>query len=138
MDIIFTNDDRSQILHLPIIPERLEIQFPHSNQTFTTISSGEINLIGLPALKSISFSCWFPMKEYSFAKSNVLGSEAKEFIVEWKRTRTPRRMVVINNNGYELHNELYAIENFVFGYDRVGDMTYTLDLKQFVNRRVVY
>lgn len=138
MDIIFSNDDRTKILHLPIIPETLEIQFPHNNQTFVTISTGEINLIGLPCLKTVSISCWFPMKKYPFAKSKILAPEAKEYIVEWKRTRTARRMVIINKNGYELHNELYAVENFTFGYDRAGDMTYTLDLKQFINKRVVY
>lgn len=138
MDIILTTNDRSEILHLPIIPESIEVQFPHNNQTFTTISSGEINLIGLPALKTINFSCWFPMKPYSFAKSSILGYEAKEYIVKWKRTRTPIRVVITNKEGRDVHNELYAIENFTFGFDRVGDMTYTLDLKQFVNRRVVY
>ena len=63
-------------------------------------------------------------------------SEGKEFFVKYKRIREPIRVVVINKNGYTFHNELYVIEEFTFGYDRAGDMTYTVNLKQFVPSRV--
>lgn len=136
MDIIFTSENRKEVLHLPIIPEQLEIEFPHNNQTITTIDSGDINLIGQAGLKSIAFSSWFPSKVYSFAKSKILAPQGKEFFTKWKRKRRPIRIVVTSKNGWEIHNELYAIEDFKFGYDRVGDMTYSLSLTQFVRKQV--
>ncbi|MER2039720.1 MAG: hypothetical protein ABS944_16355 [Solibacillus sp.] len=137
MDIFVSSEDRKEVLQLPIIPEELSVKFPHNNQTFSTISEGDIKLIGMPGLKSIAFDSWFPMKEYSFAKSPLLGTEAKEFFVKWKKKRRPIRIVIVNNNGYEFHNELYAIEEIGFGYDRVGDMTYSLSLEQFVPKKVI-
>lgn len=32
--------------------------------------------------------------------------------------------------------ELYAIDDFTFGFDRAGDMTYSLSLEQFVAKQV--
>lgn len=136
MDIFVSSEDRGEVLQLPIIPPDLSVKFPHNNQTFSTISAGDIKLIGMAGLKAISIDSWFPMKEYSFAKSPLLGTEAKEFFVKWKRKRRPIRIVIVNNAGYEFHNELYAIEEFAFGYDRVGDMTYSLSLEQFVPKKV--
>lgn len=137
MDIIISDQNRTETIQLPIIPENLEVSFPHNNEVFSTVDGGDINLIGRPGLKSISLSSWLPSKEYPFAKSSVLMSEGKEFFVKYKRTRKPVRVVIVSDSGYTFHNELYVIENFTFGYDRVGDMTYTLDLKQFVPSKVV-
>ncbi|AVK82458.1 hypothetical protein C3943_02295 [Lysinibacillus sp. B2A1] len=136
MDIFVSSEDRKEVLQLPIIPTDLSVKFSHNNQTFSTISAGDIKLIGMAGLKAISIDSWFPMREYSFAKSPLLGTEAKEFFVKWKRKRRPIRIVIVNNAGYEFHNELYAIEEFTFGYDRVGDMTYSLSLEQFVPKKV--
>ncbi|MGG2053107.1 hypothetical protein ABFY48_01820 [Lysinibacillus pakistanensis] len=137
MDIFVSSEDRKEVLQLPIIAPDFEgVKFPHNNQTFSTISAGDIKLIGMAGLKTILINSWFPMKEYSFAKSPLLGTEAKEFFVKWKRKRRPIRVIIVNNAGYEFHNELYAIEEFTFGYDRVGDMTYSLSLEQFVPKKV--
>ena len=136
MDIIFSAEDRSETLQLPIIPEELKVSFPHNNEIFSTVDAGDINLIGRPGLKSLTIDCWFPMREYPFAKSSVLAPEAKEFFVKYKRQRKSLRVVVINNGGYSFHNELYAIDEFTFGYDRVGDMPYSLKLTQYVPKQV--
>lgn len=136
MDIFVSSYDRKEVFQLPIIPEELDVKFPHNNQTFSTISEGDVKLIGMPGLKAVAFDSYFPMKEYSFAKSPLLGTEAKEFFVKWKKKRKPIRVVIVNKNGYEFHNELYAIEEFVFGYDRAGDMTYSLSLEQSVPKKV--
>lgn len=138
MDIFVSSEDRKEVLQLPIIPPDFEgVKFPHNNQTFSTISEGDVKLIGKEGLKSIALKSWFPMKEYSYAKSPLLGTEAKEFFVKWKKKRRPIRVVIVNDNGYEFHNELYAIDDFVFGYDRAGDMTYSLSLEQFVPKKVI-
>lgn len=138
MDIVFSTMDRKEVLNLPIIPENLEISFPHHNETFSTINHGDVLLFGKPGLKSISFTSWFPNDErsYPFAKSNVKAKEGKEFFVRNKRLNKPIRIVITHQNGWTVHNELYAIDAFTFGFDRAGDTTYSLDLKQFVEKKV--
>lgn len=136
MDIVISNRNRTEILVLPFIPQDLEVSFPHNNEVFTTVDAGDVNLIGRPGLKRISLSSFFPKKAYPFAKSAVLMAEGKEFFVKYKRTREPIRVVITNNEGYTFHNDLYVIENFTFGYDRIGDMIYTVDLAQFVASKV--
>lgn len=136
MEIVFTAENRKETLHLPIIPETFSVSFPHNNEVITTISAGDMSIIGMPGLKTISFNCWFPSKVYPFAKSKVLAEQGKEFFVKWKRKRRPIRIVVTSKSGWEIHNESYAIDNFTFGYDRVGDMTYSLSLTQFIPKQV--
>ena len=58
MNVIFSSEDRSETLQLPITPENLEVDFPHNNETFSTIDSGDINLVGRPGLKSIQLDWW--------------------------------------------------------------------------------
>lgn len=136
MEIVFTAENRKETLHLPIIPETFEVSFPHNNEVVTTISAGDMNIIGMEGLKTISFDSWFPNRSYPFAKSKVLAQQGKDFFTKWKRKRRPIRIVVTSKGGWEIHNELYAIDNFTFGYDRVGDMTYSLSLSQFVQKQV--
>lgn len=136
MEIVFSADNRKETLHLPIIPEIFEVSFPHKIETIETIAAGEISVIGKPQLKSISFDCWAPSKPYSFAKTSVLAPEMKEFFVKWKRKGKPLRIVITSDKGWEIHNELYAIANFAFGLDVVGDMPYKLELTQFVPKQV--
>lgn len=131
MNIIFSNEKRTESIQLPIIPEEIEISFTHNNEVFSTVDGGDLNLIGREGLKNFPIKSWFPSKSYPFAKSDVLAPEAKEFFVKYKRKREPLRVVVISDSGYTFHNELYVIEEFTFGYDRVGDMPYSLNLKQF-------
>src|SRR5690606_22667635 len=123
-EIVFSAENRKEILRLPIIPEKFEVSFPHKVEVIETIDAGEMSIIGNPQLKGISFETWAPNKSYSFAKSKVMAPQLKEFFTRWKRKERPIRIVVTSSSGWEIHNELYAIANFTFGYDRVGDMPY--------------
>lgn len=136
MEIVFSAENRKETLHLPIIPEQFEVSFPHKVEVIETINEGEMSIIGNAQLKGISFECWVPSKSYSFAKSNVLAPQLKEFFTKWKRKKRPVRIVVTSSSGWEIHNELYAIANFTFGYDRVGDMPYKLELIQGTPKQV--
>lgn len=130
MEIVFSANNRKDILHLPIIPEELEISFPHNNVVIDTATGGQLKIFGEAGLKAISYSSWCPMNNSpNYAKSKVLAPRLKEFFTQWKRKKKPIRIVITYKSGYELHNEEYAIDEFVFGYDRMGDLTYSLSLE---------
>lgn len=137
MDVVFSADDRSDVLVIPIPPSEMEIGFPHNNINIDTADGSTLKILGNPSLKSVAFSSWVPVtRAYSFMQSNVYAPRLKEFFVKYKREKKPVRLVLTYSNGYELHNELYAIEEFNFGYNRTGDMTYTLKLESLGDNRV--
>lgn len=136
MDIIFFANNREEMLQLPIVPENQQWDAPQKNETFDTIQKGEINLIGLKGLTALNISSFFPMKDYSFAKSNAKGDECIAFFKKWKERREPIRIIIISKTNLELLNILVSIENFTYGIDRAGDIPYKLDLKEYIQVRV--
>ncbi|MGD6845229.1 hypothetical protein ACQCVH_22255 [Bacillus infantis] len=136
MDIVFSANNREEILKLPIVPPDLTWDSPQTNETFDTIQQGELNLIGLKGLVSFSISSFFPMKRYPFAKSAVLGNQAVTFFEKWRKKRVPIRVVITNKKGQELLNLAITIDNFTHGFDQAGDIQFTLDIKEYRFPRV--
>lgn len=132
MDIVFATKDRKKVLKLPIVPPDLEWDNPQKHETMETIQGGEILIPGLKGLTTLTIDSFFPMKKYPFCKSDVMGKEAIEFFMKEKEARRPIRTVITLKSGMELLNKLMLIENFTYGPDRVGDIKYKLDLKEFV------
>lgn len=131
MDVIFATKDRKKVLKLPIVPPDLEWDNPQNHETMETIQGGEILIPGLKGLTTLTIDSFFPMKKYSFRKSDVMGKEAIDFFLTNKEARQPIRTVIISKSGVELLNKLMMIGNFPYGPDRVGDIKYKLDLKEF-------
>lgn len=133
MDIIFSANNNEQVLTLPIIPENMpELSQIYKNSTFESIN-GELNLIGTKALRTVSFSCFFPNKKYSFIRP-----KSKEdcwvyvsFFNKYASNRMPIRMILVDNNNREISNMAYTVESFNCFVDRQGDIQYSLDLKEY-------
>jgi len=132
LDIVFATKDRKRVLKLPIVPPELQWDNPQKHETMDTIQGGEVLIPGLKGLTTLSIDSFFPMKKYPFRKSDVQGKEAIEFFMKNKEARRPLRMVITSKSGLELLNKLIMIENFTYGLDRVGDIKYSLALKEFV------
>lgn len=128
MDIFLSTKDRKQVIRLPIVPAELKIQDTVNNETFTTVNQGDIKLLGLRGLKSISFDSFFPVKEYSFSRNkDMFGWEYVEIIDAWIEKRMPIRIVA----GSAI-NILMSIDSFEYGLqDGSGDVYYNLSLSEF-------
>lgn len=131
MDIYLSKMDRSQIIKLPVIPSEIIVSSPSQNETFSTISQGEIKLIGPEGLESLSLSSYFPVKDYPFLKDrSYRGMEYVDIIKDWKKRKFPIRLVITGQS--PLVNTLCAIENLEYGpRDGTGDIYYTLALGEF-------
>ncbi|MGE7838005.1 hypothetical protein [Viridibacillus arvi] len=129
MDIFFSENNRKKVVQLPIVPSEFKIQSPFNNETYTTISQGDIALIGQRGLKTIAFSTFFPKKTYSFARSKKYkGWEYVELFESWRDKRIPIRLVITNTP----INMLILIDNFEYGpQDGSGDIYYSLSLSEF-------
>lgn len=132
MDIFLSVNNREQVIQLPIVPEEFEVEFSNNNETFTTVSQGDLNLIGSKGLKTITIETFFPNKEYPYSKSKTMtGDEFVESILSWIDRKVPIRVVITNKEGKEIINLPVTIDSFNYGYDRVGDVIYSLSLREF-------
>lgn len=136
MKISFASQDRKIFVQLPIIPDDLVWGNGMNNQTFETIQHGEINLPGTRQLISFSISSFLPSnstvtKRYKFSKSYVEGEYIVLRLQKWRDNREPIRCVITSKSGRSLLNILVLIENFERGMDRVSDIPYKLDVKEY-------
>lgn len=129
INIFLSINNREEIIQLPIVPEEFTIQSPHNNEVYQTISQGDIKLIGLQGLKSLTLESFFPVSDYSFLRDRILqGWEYVEKLEEWIGKRIPVRLVITETP----INMACTIESFTYGVkDGTGDIYYTLSLEEF-------
>lgn len=129
MDIFLSINNREQLIKLPVLPAEFLIQSGMNNNTYETISQGEIKLIGLSTLKTLLIQSFFPKKDYPFLRDRTYsGWEYVEIIESWKERRIPIRIIITDTP----INMAATIESFEYGpRDGSGDIYYTLYLSQF-------
>lgn len=132
MDIFLSINNRQQVIKLPVLPAEFKIQSGMKNETYDVISQGEIKLIGMPTLKSISLQSFFPNRDYSFLRNKEYkGWEYVEAIEKWKEERIPIRLI-ISEASRDIINMPCSIESFEYGLqDGTGDIYYTITLSEF-------
>ncbi|MEW8957782.1 MAG: hypothetical protein AB2448_01525 [Moorella sp. (in: firmicutes)] len=129
MDIFISINNRERVLRIPVIPEEFQVESPFNNETYTTISQGDIKLIGLRGLKSISWQSFFPAKEYPFNRDNTYKAwEYVRVLEEFRDRRLPVRLVIPEAE----INMAATIDEFNYGLkDGSGDVYYSITLSEF-------
>jgi len=129
MDIYLSINNRERVIKLPVVPEAFDIKSPQNNEIFTSVSQGDLKLIGLQGLKSLSLQSFFPVKDYPFLRDRTYkGWEYVTMLEAWKAKRVPIRLII---TGTPINLPM-AIESFTYGvHDGSGDINYTLELEEF-------
>ncbi|MDF2546149.1 MAG: hypothetical protein K0R93_1047 [Anaerosolibacter sp.] len=129
MDIFLSINNREQLIKIPVLPKEFKIRSSQKNESFETIQQGEIKQIGLMGLKSISFSSFFPVKDYPFSKDSLYsGWEYAEIIEGWRDRRIPVRLIITETP----INMPVTIDDFEYGpQDGSGDVYFTLSMSEF-------
>jgi len=129
VDIFLSINNREQVVQLPVLPKEFKIRTGMKNENYDTIGQGEIKLIGLPALASITIESFFPVRDYPFLRDRTYrGWEYVEMIEAWKARRLPIRLIITDTP----INMPCAIESFEYGpQDGSGDIYYSLELSEF-------
>ncbi len=128
MDFLISINNREKVVQIPVLPEEITISSPQNNESYETISLGELNLIGKMGLTTLEFSSFFPAYPLSFSKSNAMfGWEYVEFFEEQRKRRLPFRMIITETP----INMAVTIENFEYGMKQGKHIYYTLSLKEF-------
>jgi len=129
MDIFIYTSNRKEVIKLPVVPNEVMISSPQKNEVFESISLGELKIIGLNGLKSLSLSSFFPTKDYKFLRDRTYkGFEYVNLIEKWRNARKPMRLIITNTN----INMSISIDSFDYGVrDGSGDVYYTMAISEF-------
>lgn len=129
MDIFLSINNREQVIQLPVVPSEFMITSPQKNEGYNTISQGDIKLIGMRGLKSLTLSSFFPSKDYPFLRDRTYkGWQYVKMIESWIDRRVPIRLIITNTD----INMPVTIESFEYGpQDGSGDIYYSLQLEYF-------
>lgn len=121
-------------LRLPINPASFEVETSQNNTSVTVNKIGEVKLLGKGNLHGISFSSFFPKKEYSFVQYS--GFPAPYECVK-KIKSFMGAPVKLTMTGTDLTG-LVTIENFSYSEaDGTGDVAYSLELAQYRKPKIV-
>lgn len=133
MDIIVSANNNETVLILPIIPEVMpEMIQPYKNTSFDAVNQ-EINLIGAKGLRTVTLQSFFPVnKKYWIQRpgSESNGWKYVAFFNKYADLRVPIRMIWLDGLD-EISNMAYTIENLTFQINKVKDINYTIELKEY-------
>lgn len=129
MDIFIYKSDRSEVIKLPVVPNEVMVSSPQKNEVFESISLGELKLLGLKGLKTLSLSSFFPVKRYGFLRDNTYkGFEYVNKIEEWRSSQKQMRLIITST----IINMSITIDNFEYGIrDGSGDVYYNMTISEF-------
>ena len=135
MNITITDKTGSTSLIIPIVPPEIPITKPSKNQVFETIN-GDLNIIGNEGLTETAWDSFFPCKEYPFAAtgSSINGWDYVDFFNNAKKNKLPIRVVMTSKDRHTILNMLASIEKWEYKPDKVGDIKYSLGLKEYVQQ----
>lgn len=128
MDIYLSVNNREQVLCLPVLPSEFTISKPQSNEVFDTVTQGQLKLIGRPSLKSISFSTFFPIRDYPFLRDRSMKAWGYlELIDTWILKKLPIRLIITETP----INMACCVDDFSYTIKKDGDMYYSITLSEF-------
>ena len=127
-EIWFKTKDKA--IRLPVVPSEFERVINANYETNNVIGLGDVATFSGNGLAQISFSSFFPSREYSFnAYSNVPKPyDIAHIFKEWKNKGTVVRVIL---TGTDINQEMY-ITNYSYGEkDGTGDVYYSMDLLEY-------
>lgn len=132
MDIVFSANNREQVMVLPVVPPDIDIEVPQDNEDFDSVK-GKIKIIGNMGLTTMLIDSFFPTHNYSFAKNGSTsdGWSYVKFFEKYRKEKLPFRVVVTTNDGATRLNMACVVNNFHYYVDRVGDIKYRLDIEEY-------
>ena len=116
---------------LPVNPSEIMISTPIGNTTVQIQSKGDVSIIGLTGLRTISFSSFFPAQKYNFIQLEDIGTLKKpKTYVQWLKDHY-RIPITLNVTGANIRGK-FLINNFTYGSnDGTKDVQFTLDLMEY-------
>ena len=132
MDIYIKWNNDADGFRLPILPSSFEQGLSQQNQSLNIHNRGEINLKGKRALKTISFSSFFPCQNYQFCRCKPK-APYDYYCKTLEKLMIDNITVHLIITGTDI-NFFATIESFAHGEsERVRDVTYSIEFKEYVD-----
>jgi len=112
---------------LPVNPSELMVSTPIGNTTVQIQSKGDVSIIGLKGLRTISFSSFFPNQDYAFLQC---ARKKPKWYIKWiqQHYRMPIKFTATGGN----ISGKFLINSFTYGSnDGTGDVQFTLELMEY-------
>lgn len=125
--LIYSEEEK---LRLPVPPSSFELQTGNNNTTVNVNSAGEVNIIGKKKLDGLSFSTFFPSKNYTFQQYSGYPKpyDCVALIKKWRDSGKPIRIIITDTD----INHTVSIEDFNYGEEAgTRDVKFTLTLKEY-------
>ena len=123
LDIYLSVNNREEVLRLPVLPPEFTVSKPQSNETFETVTRGQLKLIGRPSLKSISWDSFFPVRDYPFLRDRSDTAFGYLYTIEtWISKKLPIRLIITETP----INMACSVDDFSYTIKKDGDMRYSI------------
>ena len=117
MDIYLSVNNREQVLRLPVLPPEFSVTKPQANETFETVTQGQLKLMGTPGLKG-----------YPFLKDRTYTAFGYLFVLDtWISKKLPIRLVITETP----INMACCVDDFSYTISKDGNMNYSITLSEF-------
>ena len=111
-----------------------DMNSPQDNDTFEAVT-GDINVIGAPKLRTLSFSSIFPVnKNYPFIRAQASyknGWEYVNWIEKYRRYSVVFRLMFVETFGAVKLDMLCTIDNFVYHQEKNNDIKFQIDFREY-------
>ncbi len=118
-------------LTIPVTPSKYSITSGQQNKVVNITQVGEALVFGMPKLRTLSFSCFFPslIHDYPFVVGDQKEpAEIVELLTKWKEVRQPVRVIITDTPV----NLMFGIMQFDYWeQDGTRDIYYTLSLTEY-------
>lgn len=129
MKIYLSIDNGADIMEIPVIPGEFQVSKPQGDETFETVDGSEIAFIDPAGLKSISWSSFFPSRDYPYVQGERFDDvwQYGYKLDTWIKLKYPIRLVFY---GAPI-NMAVKVTQFDYHMGSDGDIYYDIELKEF-------
>ena len=117
---------------IPVVPSEATMSLTESKNTIDDTTETVGVKMGAPALRKLSWESYFPvsLKKFIPEMAHLNGWIYVAFLEFMRRNRLPIRVIGTSNN-IPRYNFLATIEKFIWYIDKVGDIHYEIELREF-------
>lgn len=133
MELVFSADNRADLLVMPFVPTDIQVTEPQNNDRFQGLSR-DINLLGTLGLRTLTLSGFFPDRRYTFCHPLApIGARPYiDFFRRWRGEKVPLRVVWTDNDGAEILNMPCSIDSFEWqAVGKLGRVQYSLSVTEY-------
>lgn len=132
MELIFSANNREEVIIFPYVPADIEVEENQSNENFAGLSRN-LRMIGNMELKKMSIAgLWFRINPpWAHRSAEERPERYVQFFQKWRSKQVPVRIVITKNDGNTVLNMACTVDSFSWSYNKTGDISYNLGITEY-------